>query len=894
MSCFAAFDVTAANAESEAMTYATRLRLACRHARPLIPSPYHRPRCASSRLAAGPGLRPAQPGLMRFFSGDFDKGIPAERDEFEEQKSNATKSKDVDFDPFESVFKKQRRQDLAEASSGENPLFSDAWGRMEEGAKAQLAKQKERIKEAKELQEAEEELERIEEEERERDAKPKRVPIPDFLMEFHIHEGSGELVNIMGRIRAKRMSGKGLMFLDIQNEFQRVQVMVSRQAVLQKPRADLEAQSEAEKDALQAEMDAAQAEADAARSEDIVVQAQESAAAEQDAASAAEDSLLTEEDSAQARRAAKRQAKRAAEEALDIAQNHFNMMRNMLQVGDHISVTGLPTRTKAGEQTLKATELPQLISPTMEQIPEKLTDEKTKMANRHLDMLVNQDVSDTLRLRAEITRYMREYFYSKRFLEYQTPILAQNAGGAVARPFTTRATEFKDKELAMRVAPELWLKRLVVGGVDKVFEIGPSFRNEGIDATHNPEFTMCEFYSAYSNLPELIKETEELICGLAEKSHELIKEQLTALPPLDLSKFQRPFKQVEFVPGLEAALGIRLPRLTTIGALPELLAVLKLAGISLPGEAPNTLPRLLDRLAAMYLEPLSFNEPLFITNHPACMSPLSKSYLCPKTYQLVSARAELFMGGRELANMYEEENNPREQRKKLAEHRQLVNTAEGSVALESPDEGLERYDEEGFAEQELFSEVAEEDEAEESQIETDDHGEASPLDQSFIKALDYGLPPTGGWGCGVERLVMLFSGAQRISDVLSFGTLRNVVGLTAQEEVNSIRSEAAPEKPVEVKESRSAAKRRLKAERIAAAQAAQAEGKSRFSDAPQAAPTGGSNRFGGPQATNTSDGSWASESSHTNMSPEEFEKLEEKSSAPAAPEVAKKKKYGKK
>lgn len=398
----------------------------------------------------------------------------------------------------------------------------------------------------------------------------------------------------------------------------------------------------------------------------------------------------------------------------------------------------------------------------MEQIPEKLTDAKTRMQERHVDMLVNREVIDVLRLRAEITRHMRDHFHSKRFLEFQTPILAENAGGAVARPFVTQATEFRNKDLALRIAPELWLKRLVVGGVDKVFEIGPAFRNEGVDATHNPEFTMCEFYSAYTNLADLINETEELLYSLAKHSQELISTQLTSLPSIDLSRFVRPFKQVEFIPGLEEAIGIRFPKLTAEGALPELLAVLKLAGIRVPGEVPNSLPKLLDRLAAIFLEPMSFNEPLFITNHPVCMSPLAKGFLCQKTYQLVSARAELFVGGRELANMYEEENDPEEQKRKLAAHRNLVNKPNGEIGFENRP-----------AEEEHPTTLAEEADK--------DEWETSPLDQSYIRALDYALPPTGGWGCGVERLVMLFSGANRISDCLSFGTLRNVVGLSADE-----------------------------------------------------------------------------------------------------------------
>ncbi|KAI5467322.1 hypothetical protein BGZ63DRAFT_346295 [Mariannaea sp. PMI_226] len=514
-----------------------------------------------------------------------------------------------------------------------------------------------------------------------------RYSVPEFIQAFDaIEHADLDKVTVYGRVRSKRAAGKYLIFLDIVNEFERLQVMVNKSKCM----------------------------------------------GDQD------------------------------------TRNHkFALFRNLIEVGDHIyaynlaAITGVPTRTKAGQLTISATELPELLSPAMEQIPEKLTDPKTRMQDRHVDMLVNREAIDVLRMRSEITKHMRDYFHSKKFLEFQTPILAENAGGAIARPFVTRATEFKDRDLALRIAPELWLKRLVIGGVDKVFEIGPAFRNEGIDGTHNPEFTMCEFYSAYTNLDDLIKETEDLLYSLAEHSHNLISTQLTSLPPIDLNKFNRPFKRVEFVPALEEALGLRLPKLSAEGALPELLAVLKLAGIRIPGEVPQSLSKLLDRLAAIYIEPMSFDEPILITNHPACMSPLAKSFLCPRTYQLVSARAELFIGGRELANMYEEENDPEAQKQKLLDHRNLVNKPDGSIAIEAPEVDSES----------------------EGKLMLDEDGDGAPLDQSFVKALDYGLPPTGGWGCGVERMVMLFSGATRISDCLSFGTLRNVVGLSAVEEM---------------------------------------------------------------------------------------------------------------
>ncbi|KHN96763.1 lysyl-tRNA synthetase [Metarhizium album ARSEF 1941] len=540
-----------------------------------------------------------------------------------------------------SPFKQHRREELGRDQQSEDALYADPYPRL--------------------------------------DPSTTRKSVPEFLEDFDEQAPSGQ-VTLTGRVRSKRVAGKSLIFLDIVNEFQKVQVMVNKNQCVAEKHGRI---------------------------------------------------------------------------------RKFSLFKHLIQVGDHISVTGNATRTPAGEPTLQAIELPELLSPSMEQIPERLTDPKARMADRHVDMLVNREVVDVLRLRAEITKYMRDHLHSKRFLEFQTPVLAENAGGAVARPFVTKATEFRDKNLALRIAPELWLKRLVIGGVDRVFEIGPAFRNEGVDATHNPEFTMCEFYSAYANLADLIKETEEILHGLAKHTQELIATQLTTLPAMELSRFVRPFKQVEFLPALEEATGIRFPKLSSDEALPELLAILKLSGIVIPGEVPNSLPKLLDRLAAVYLEPMSFREPIFITNHPVCMSPLAKSFLCPKTYQLVSARAELFVGGRELANMYEEENDPEEQKRKLAFHRSLVNKPNGEIGFEA----------EAAAETETTL-------TEEVEM---DEWETSPLDLNYVRALDYGLPPTGGWGCGVERLVMLFSGANRISDCLSFGTLRNVVGLSADE-----------------------------------------------------------------------------------------------------------------
>ncbi|OIW24022.1 lysyl-tRNA synthetase-like protein [Coniochaeta ligniaria NRRL 30616] len=421
--------------------------------------------------------------------------------------------------------------------------------------------------------------------------------------------------------------------------------------------------------------------------------------------------------------------------------NAFKDLSKLLRRGDLISITGKAIRTQTGELSVDVTRLPQMLSPSLVPLPFKLEEEDAKVQNRHIDMLVNRETADVLRLRSYIMKYMRDFFHKQGFLEFQTPILAENAGGAVARPFTTTSPYVRGEELSLRIAPELWLKRLVVGGVEKVFEIGPAFRNEGIDLSHNPEFTMCEFYNAYASLPDLIGQTEELISGLAHHCQELISTKLTSLPKIDLSRYEKPYKQLEFIPSLEAALGFALPDLNSDTAQQDLVSLLQTHNIPLAAEAPaSTLPKLLDKLAGEYLEPHSASAPLFITHHPACMSPLSKSFPCPKTGQLVSARTELFVGGRELANMYEEENDPFAQRRKFAEQARRYRDPEAV-------------------------------------------GEEVVVDESYVQALESGLPPTGGWGCGVERLVMLFSGARRISDTLSFGNLRNVVGLSGRKKV---------------------------------------------------------------------------------------------------------------
>ncbi|QSZ37477.1 hypothetical protein DSL72_008575 [Monilinia vaccinii-corymbosi] len=415
----------------------------------------------------------------------------------------------------------------------------------------------------------------------------------------------------------------------------------------------------------------------------------------------------------------------------------FEDLSKLMQRGDIISATGYPIRKENGSATLKLIKLPQVLTPGLAPVPNKLEDPETRIRNRHLDLLVNSNVAATLRLRSKVTQHIRDFLVKDDFLEFQTPILADKASGAMAQPFKTNATEFPEKELTLRIAPELWLKRLVIGGLDRVFEIGPAFRNEGLDATHNPEFTTCEFYKAYANLEDLISMTEELISGLVNLVDTLRDDPqgvkfmpFTELPQFDKGIYQRPFKRIEFIPAIEATIGEKLPRLQESNAREELLSLFSKHTLEVP-ENP-TLPRLLDKLASIYIEP-QCSSPTFIMHHPSCMAPLSKSFLDIETQQYVSARVELFIEHQEIANMYEEENSPFVQRAKFEEQLRYKD-------VESP---------------------------------------MDKVDEGYIQALEVGLPPTGGWGCGIDRLAMWLSGAKRISDVLPFGNLRNVVNLGA-------------------------------------------------------------------------------------------------------------------
>ncbi|KAF2112194.1 hypothetical protein BDV96DRAFT_581337 [Lophiotrema nucula] len=411
----------------------------------------------------------------------------------------------------------------------------------------------------------------------------------------------------------------------------------------------------------------------------------------------------------------------------DEARENYKDFKSIVRVGDWISIKGKATRTSTGQLSILATEVPEMLSPCLHHLPDKVENLETLARRPHIHQLTNEEPGDILRLRALIYDYIRASLQQSGFLEVETPMFDVEAGGAIARPFETVANEMSNTRIRLRIAPELNLKRLIVGGQDKIFEIGRAFRNEGVDNTHNPEFSTCEFYEVGATLPSLIERTEKLVNGLHTAIEALRSNYFPTLAAPEEISFAYPFAQLPFIPTIEKASGRKLPDLSSDTATTDLLAYFQALAIAAPPNA--TLPRLLDTLAEQYIESLCVS-PTFITHHPEALSPLSKSFLDETTNQRVAARVELFINGREYVNAYEEENSPFEQRRKFVQQMEFHTEGERTV------------------------------------------------DESYLEALEWGMPPTGGWGCGLDRLVMLFASKKRIADVLPFGTLRNVVSIS--------------------------------------------------------------------------------------------------------------------
>ena len=425
----------------------------------------------------------------------------------------------------------------------------------------------------------------------------------------------------------------------------------------------------------------------------------------------------------------------------------------LLDLGDHIGVAGYLFRTRTGELTIHVERLT-FLAKAMLALPEKfhgLADVELRYRQRYVDLFTNLDSREVFVKRAKALRALRTFFDSRGYLEVETPMMQQIAGGATARPFKTHHNAL-DQDLFLRIAPELYLKRLVVGGLDRVYEINRNFRNEGVSTQHNPEFTMLEFYQAYANYQDLMQITEEMVSFVAQEVNGTTITEFNG-NTIDLGRWQRlsmreaireywpqeagakpaetAYDQLEVMQSrlhaamssLETALG------ETAHSTPQRLAELKtmLGAItatyyeSMKG-AP--LGKLICNLFEAVVEPFLI-QPTIIYDYPVEVSPLSKA---KPDDPLHVERFEFFAAGFELGNAFSELNDPEEQHKRFAQ--QLAEKARG-----------------------------------------DD--EAHAMDEDYVRALMYGLPPTGGEGLGVDRLVMLLTGSRSIRDVILFPLMRN-------------------------------------------------------------------------------------------------------------------------
>lgn len=387
----------------------------------------------------------------------------------------------------------------------------------------------------------------------------------------------------------------------------------------------------------------------------------------------------------------------------------------LLDRGDYVGITGTVRRTPRGELSIRAKEL-QMLSKTLQPLPELhdgIKDVETRYRRRYVDLIMNPESRETFRKRSLIVRYMREFLDDRGYMEVETPVLQPEAGGAEARPFVTHHNAL-DMELFMRIATELHLKRLIIGGFERVYEIGRIFRNEGISTRHNPEFTMLEAYCAYGDYNELMDFVEEMVCHIAEKvcGTTKLNYQGTEI------EFKRPWRRVSMYQAIKEATGL------DVETLPDFAAAKQAAekmGIKLEHEDSRGM--VINRIFEEKAE-ATLIQPTFLIDYPVEISPLTKKH---RSKEGLVERFELFVFGREHANGYSELTDPEDQLSRL--------------------EDQSRKREAG-------------------------NDEAQPMDQDFILAMEYGMPPTMGIGIGIDRLVMLLTNSASIRDVIAFPTMK--------------------------------------------------------------------------------------------------------------------------
>ena len=387
-----------------------------------------------------------------------------------------------------------------------------------------------------------------------------------------------------------------------------------------------------------------------------------------------------------------------------------------LDIGDIVGVTGTVFKTQTGEISLHATDVV-LLSKSLKPLPEKfhgLTDTDTRYRQRYVDLIMNEDVKDTFIKRSKIITEIRKFLDGQGFMEVETPMLVSNAGGAAARPFNTHFNALNE-DVKLRISLELYLKRLIVGGLERVYEIGRVFRNEGVDTRHNPEFTLMELYQAYTDYHGMMDLTENMFRYLAEKVC-----GTTTIPyaeaMIDLGK---PFERITMVEAIKKYSGIDFDQIETTE---EAKALAKEKGIEF--EERHSRGDIINLFFEEFVEE-KLIQPTFVMDHPIEVSPLTKKKPSDPRYV---ERFELFIYGREMANAYSELNDPIDQR--------------------------ERFQ----AQEEAFAAGDE---------------EANHTDEDFLNALEIGMPPTGGIGYGIDRLVMLLTNSPAIRDVLLFPTLKS-------------------------------------------------------------------------------------------------------------------------
>ena len=395
----------------------------------------------------------------------------------------------------------------------------------------------------------------------------------------------------------------------------------------------------------------------------------------------------------------------------------------LLDFGDWVGVEGRLFRTRTNELTIWASQL-QFLAKCLLPLPEKwhgLQDIEIRYRQRYLDLIVNPDSRRVFEVRSRVVTAIREFLIAQGFLEVETPMMQPLAGGALARPFSTHHNAL-DMKLYMRIAPELYLKRLTVGGIEKVFEINRNFRNEGISTQHNPEFTMLEFYWAYADYHDLMRLTEEMFSFVARKA---VGTEEVTFGEHQIS-FKAPFRRVSLREGARAAASRKLGREVTLEELRSRDGAVAIArALHLDLEITPTMGA--GKITAEIFEKLCEDElvqPTFVYDFPTEVSPLSKQN--PEDPDTVE-RFELYAGGFELANAFSELNDPVEQRRRFED--QLKSRAGGDE-------------------------------------------EAHAMDEDYIRALEYGMPPAGGEGVGIDRLVMLLSNSPSIRDVILFPLMR--------------------------------------------------------------------------------------------------------------------------